>query len=72
MIYINLFRSEPGSALAETCRAGDQSIELKLGEQDAKVIESLLSYDSFSVSRAIAAVALASMNLAARQRPVRT
>jgi hypothetical protein len=71
-MFVNLFRSEPGTALAETCRAEDESIPLKLGEQDQKVVEALLSLDSFAVNRAPAAVYLAGAKAAARGRTVRT
>ena len=65
-IYLNLFKSEPGSALLEDCKAGDESIELKLGEQDARVIQSLLSTESFLVSKALAALVLAGIQVSHR------
>lgn len=71
-LFINLFRTEPGSALAEDCQAGDGSIPLALPEQDAKVIEHLLACESDAISRAIAAVFLAGCreaNRSSRRRP---
>lgn len=65
-LFINLFQTDPGSALAEDCQAGDGSIPLMLPEQDARVIEHLLACESYAVSRAIAAVFLAGCREATR------
>jgi hypothetical protein len=56
-LFINLFRD--GRCLLEDQAAGDQSIELKLSEQDRALVGHLLAVESYAIARALGSLFMA-------------